>query len=256
MTAPWLLGRGRYCRAHRLQTPREVKLPRMGRLSPSEIAAAVRQAPLFSALGEEDLRQLLRTCPTKSFAAGAQLFGPSQQAESFYVILAGKVKLYKLSPKGDEQILHLYGPGRTFGEAAMWTGVRYPAHAEAIVDSTLLVVSRSVLKNLIGASTELALAMLAGMSAKLREFNQLIEQLSLKDVPARLAGILLELPARARADTVVLKQTKRQLAAQIGTIPETLSRAFKKLSALGLIEVNGREIAILDPEGLAELAEG
>ena len=138
----------------------------------------------------------------------------------------------------------------------MWTGVCYPAHAEAIVDSTLLVVSRSVLKDMIEANTELVLAMLAGMSAKLREFNQLIEQLSLKDVPARLAGVLLELPAKAGADTVVLKQTKRQLAAQIGTIPETLSRAFKKLSALGLIEVTGREIAILDPEGLADLAEG
>jgi len=109
---------------------------------------------------------------------------------------------------------------------------------------------------MIEANTELVLAMLAGMSAKLREFNQLIEQLSLKDVPARLAGVLLELPAKAGADTVVLKQTKRQLAAQIGTIPETLSRAFKKLSALGLIEVTGREIAILDPEGLADLAEG
>jgi len=235
---------------------REVTLTHVDRLSHSEIAAAVRQAPLFSALGETDLRQLLGTCPTKSIAGGSQVFGPSQRAESFYVILAGKVKLYKLSPKGDEQILHLYGPGRTFGEAAVWTGVRYPAHAEAVVDSTLLVVSRSVLKGLIGANTELALAMLAGMSAKLREFNQLIEQLSLRDVPARLAGILLELPAKAGADTVVLKQTKRQLAAQIGTIPETLSRAFKKLSTAGLIEVDGRQITILDPEALADLAEG
>ena len=228
----------------------------MARLTPSEIAAAVRRVPLFSALDEMELRELLRICPTKSLSAGSQLFGPSQQAESFYVILAGKVKLYKLSVKGDEQILHMYGPGDTFGEAAMWAGIRYPAHAEALADSSLLVVPRSALKNLIDRNTELGLAMLGGMSAKLREFNQLIEQLSFKEIPARLGNVLLDLPARPGTNTVVLKQTKRELAAQIGTIPETLSRAFKKLNAMGLIEVNGPEITILDPEGLADLAEG
>ena len=227
----------------------------MGRLTPSEIAAAVRQVPLFSALSETELQELLRVCRTKNLPAGSQVLSPSQQAKSFYVILAGKVKLYKLSAKGDEQILHMYGPGDTFGEAAMWAGIRYPAFAEALDDSALLVVNRSVLKDLIDRNTDLALAMLGGMSAKLREFNQLIEQLSLKEVPARLAGILLDLPARAGTNTVVLKQTKRELAAQISTIPETLSRAFKKLNAMGLIEVNGSEITILDPDGLAELAD-
>ena len=120
----------------------------------------------------------------------------------------------------------------------------------------MLVVGRKALRDLIGRNAELALAMLAGMSSKLREFNQLIEQLSLKEVPARLANILLELPAKPGTNTVVLKQTKRQLAAQIGTIAETLSRAFGKLKAMGLIDVKGPEITILDPEGLADLAEG
>ena len=97
--------------------------------------------------------------------------------------------------------------------------------------------------------------MLAGMSAKLREFNQLIEQLSLKEVPARLADILLRLPAKPGTDTVVLKQTKRELAAQIGTVPETLSRAFRKLTDQGLIEVKASKITILDSKRLADLAE-
>ena len=227
----------------------------MGRLTSSEIAAAVRQVPLFSALSEMELRELLRVCPTRNLPAGSQVFSPSQQAESFYIILAGKVKLYKLSAKGDEQILHMYGQGDTFAEAAMWAGIRYPAHAEALVETTLLGVSRAVLKKLIDRNTDLSLAMLGGMSAKLREFNQLIEQLSLKEVPARLGNILLELPARPGTNTVVLKQTKRELAARIGTVPETLSRAFKKLNAMGLIEVKGSEIMILDPDGLSDLAD-
>lgn len=210
---------------------------------------------MFSALSETELQELFRVCPIRNIPAGSQVLSPSQQAESFYIILAGKVKLYKLSAKGDEQILHMYGPGDTFGEAAMWAGIRYPAHAEALVDSALLVVNRSVLKDLIGQNPDLSLAMLGGMSAKLREFNRLIEHLSLKEVPARLGDILLDLPARGGTNTVILKQTKRELAAQIGTIPETLSRAFKKLNAMGLIEVNGSEITILDPDGLADLAD-
>jgi CRP/FNR family transcriptional regulator, dissimilatory nitrate respiration regulator len=215
----------------------------------------MRQVPLLSRLGDAEIRSLLDVCLTEHLAGGAQVFSPTQPADSFYVILAGRAKVYKLSPKGDEQILHLYGPGNTFGEAAMWAGVNYPAHAEVLEDTTLLVVKRSILKQLIAANPDMAMAMLAGMSGKLREFNKLIEQLSLKDVPARLANALLEMPAKPGTDIVALKQTKRELAGQLGTIPETLSRALKKLSASGLIEVNGPEITILDPDGLAELAD-
>jgi CRP/FNR family transcriptional regulator len=216
----------------------------------------MRTVPLLSHLSDDEIRALLDVCLTEHLPAGSQVFSPHQPAESFYVILQGRAKVYKLSPKGDEQILHLYGPGNTFGEAAMWAGIHYPAHAEILADATLLVVRRSILKQLITRNPEIAMAMMAGMSAKLREFNQLIEQLSLREVPARLANVLLELPAEPGTDTVVLKQTKRELAGQIGTIPETLSRALKKLSDSGLIQVNGPEITILDPDGLAELADG
>lgn len=211
---------------------------------------------MFSALGENELAELLRVCAVRSVPAGGQILSPSRTADRFYVILAGKVKLYKLSPRGDEQILHLYGPGQTFGEAAMWARVHYPAFAEAVTDTAVLSVGRRALKDMVAHNADLVLGMLAGMSAKLREFNQLIERLSLKDVPARLANTLLELPARAGTNTVVLSQSKRQLAAQIGTVPETLSRALRKLKGLGLIEVAGSKITILSPDGLAELAEG
>ena len=216
----------------------------------------MRQAPLFSALDDAQLRQLLRACLTRSLPAGSHIFGPREPADRFYLILAGKVKVYKQSAKGDEQILHLYGPGRTFGEAAMLADIRYPANAQTLDDSTLLVVSRSALKKLIGSNADLAFALLAGLSAKLREFNLLIEQLSLKEVPARLAGVLLEMSRDAGSDTFRLKQTKRELAAQIGTVAETLSRALKKFKATGVVEVAGSTITILDVDALAYLADG
>ncbi len=224
-------------------------------LSIPEIADAIGDVPLFSALGEAEVSQLLDACPARHMFAGSQIFSSYQQADSFYVILAGRVKVYKTSAKGDEQILHLYQRGNTFGEAAMWAGISYPASAETLEDSTLMVVGRGALKKLIGNNSDLALAMFAGMSAKLREFNQLIEQLSLKDVPARLAGVLLELPAKPGTDTIVLKQTKREIAARIGTVAETLSRALKKLQSAGIIEVKGPEITILDVDALCQIAE-
>ena len=228
----------------------------MAKLTSRQMANAVRGAAMFSALTETEMAELLRVCPVRNIKAGGRIFSPSQAADSFYVILAGKVKVYKLSPRGDEQILHLYGPGQTFGEAAMWARVRYPAFAGAVTDAAVLSVGQRALKNLAARNAELMLGMLAGMSAKLREFNQLIGQLSLQDVPARLAGALLELPARVGTNTVVLGHTKRELAAQIGAVPETLSRALKKLRSMGLIEVAGAKITLISPEGLAELAEG
>jgi len=214
----------------------------------------MRQAPLFSALDDSQLQQLLRACVTRSLPAGAHIFGPAQKADRFYLILAGKVKVYKQSAGGDEQILHLYTAGQTFGEAAMLADIRYPAHAQTLDDSTLLIISRRALKGLIDSSADLAFALMAGLSAKLREFNLLIEQLSLKEVPARLAGVLLELSRQAGDDTFRLKQTKRELAAQIGTVAETLSRALKKLKSMGLIEVKGSTITVVDAEAMADLA--
>ncbi len=227
----------------------------MGAISRQTALAAMRRVPLFSAVAERDLRGLLAGCRIESHPAGRELLSPAERADRFYIILAGRVKIFQLSARGDEQILHLYGAGETFGEAAMWAGGRYPAYAETAEACTLLVVGRAALREAIGDNPELAVAMMAGMARKLHEFNQLIERLSLKEVPARLAAVLLQLAAAASTESFELRQSKRELAAQIGTIAETLSRAFAKLRSAGLIEVDGRRIRILDRAGLEELAE-
>ena len=225
----------------------------MGKLTTTQTLARLGEAPLFSAMGQAELAGLLRACLVRDFQARSQVFRPGQPAESFYVILAGRVKISKTSAAGDEQILHLYGPGQTFGEAAMWADINYPAGAETLTDATLLVVRRAALKSLLKKDPDLALAMLAGLAAKLREFNQLIAQLSLRDVPARLAEALLQISARTGFDSFDLPQSKRQLASQIGTVPETLSRALQKLKAAKWIAVQGANITILDKGALENL---
>jgi CRP/FNR family transcriptional regulator len=222
--------------------------------SQSELLAAMRKVPMFSALAEPAVRDLLAACHTVALATGRQVFTPSQPADRFYVVLSGRVKLYKLSARGDEQTLHLFGPGDTFGEAAMLGGGAFPAMCEVLQDARLLVVPRRAIVAAVSRSGELAMAMLAGMSAKLREFNRLIGDLSLKDVPSRLAGVLLELHRSAGAATFRLPQTKRQLAARIGTIPETFSRALGRMKADGVLRVRGSQITILDAAALEELA--
>ncbi len=227
----------------------------MARMSRSAAVAMLRRLPLFSAVRAKDLEGLLAACRIQAAAAGSEILSPAERADRFFLILTGRVKVFQLSARGDEQILHLYGPGETFGEAAMWTSGRYPAYAECAEESTLLVIGRDALQEAIRANPGLAVAMLAGMSRKLHEFTQLIERLSLKDVSARLAEMLLHLAPDAPHDTVVLRQSKRELAAQIGTVAETLSRALAKFRAMGLIEVDGRRIRILDREGLRNLAD-
>lgn len=227
----------------------------MGKHPKSGEVEVLRSAPMFSALDEAEARQLLSECLTRSYKAGQVLFSPSRTADAFFVILTGQVKLYKLSAKGDEQILHLYGPGATFGEAAMWAGGNYPAFAEVIRDAALLVVSRDKLQRLLTGNPALAMGIMAGLSAKLREFAGLIEQLSLKEVPARLAAALLGQAEKAGGNVFKLAGTKRHLAAQIGTVAETLSRAFSRLKSDGLVDVRGSQITILDFEALADLAE-
>lgn len=228
----------------------------MASFSTRELRDALRAIPLFSALTAPDLSALLEHAGTVTAGAGEEIFSPEEAAESFYVILSGQVKVYQLSSRGDEQIFHLYGRGQTFGEAAMWSGERYPAFASALRETRLLKVDREALLQMIRHRPEAAVAMLAGLSLKLREFNHLIEQLALREVPGRLAQVILDLAEEAGANRIELRYSKRELAARIGTVSETLSRALRRLQQDGLIQVAGARITILDREGLEDLAAG
>ncbi len=226
----------------------------MGKLTLSEKIDALRLVPLFSALDESELEELLRVCLVREFPAGSQVISSAEPAESFYVILSGEVKIYKTSSHGDEQILHMYGPGQTFGEAAMWANIKIPAKAETITAAAILIVRRGALKAMIEKNAEIALAMMAGLSGKLQEFNQLIAQLSLRDVPGRLAAFILQQAGDVEGDCLKLSQSKKQLAAQLGTVPETLSRALKKLKAAQWIDVQGSTITILNRSALEHIS--
>jgi CRP/FNR family transcriptional regulator len=219
--------------------------------------ALIAATPLFNGLGEADLAQVGRIAADRFYTRGETIFLEGDPGEGFYIVAAGKVKIFKVSLEGKEQILHIYGPGNPFGEVPVFSGDNFPANAVALAKSHLLYFSRSAFMDLITANPSLSLNMLAVLSMRLREFTVQIENLSLKEVPSRLASYLLYL-AQEKAQTagapIQLPISKGQLASLLGTIPETLSRILARLSAQEMILVNGNKIEIKDQAQLEELA--
>ncbi|WP_246293999.1 Crp/Fnr family transcriptional regulator [Desulfobacter latus] len=199
---------------------------------------------------------------------GKLIFQEGDRGEGFYIVAAGKIKVFKMSFEGKEQILHIYGPGHIFGEVPVFQGKSFPASAMALEPSTLLFLPRQAFVRQIEKSPALAMNMLADLSRRLREFTIQIENLSLKEVPARLAAYILTLaqegtehsqmsplpPKRLPAVGVSLPVSKVQLASLIGTTPETISRVLKKMELGGFIKVDGKQILILDQKGMEKLS--
>jgi len=213
--------------------------------------------PLFQGLPEPQVDKLTRIVTEHSFAGGQVIFAEGDKADGFYIVVTGRVKIYKLSPEGKEQILHVFGPGEPFAEVAMFSGGTLPAHAEAIKESRVVFVPRTAFVALIQQDPSIAMNMFGTLSIRLKRFTSLIEDLSLKEVPQRLAAYLLYL-ANEKKDQghVELTISKGQLASLLGTIPETLSRILRKMSAQGCIATKGRTIELRDRRALESLAAG
>ena len=222
-----------------------------------EIAKLVANIPLFEDLPEEQHRDLASIALVKSFGRGQTIFSEGDPGTGFYVVISGRVKIYKLSADGKEQILHIFGGGEPFGEVPVFEGRRFPAHAVALDESRCLFFPRPAFTDLISRNPSLSLNMLAVLSRRLRRFTVLVDDLSLKEVPGRLAAHLLYLSDRNEgAADLELDVPKGQLAGMLGTIPETLSRILTKMVKQGMIESDGPRIRIVDREELTELAEG
>jgi len=212
--------------------------------------------PLFQGLSEHQLAEVRSIAQDRFYDKGKRIFSEGGNGEGFYVVAAGQVKVFKLSPEGKEHILHIYGPGNSFGEVAVFSGERFPANAETLLKSYLLFFPRAAFVALISGNPSLCMNLLADLSLRLRQFTIRIENLTLKEVPGRLASYLLYLSdEEGQGDSLTLGISKGQLASLLGTIPETLSRILSKMSSAALIEVKGKEITIMDREGLKELAE-
>ena len=212
--------------------------------------------PLFNGLPDEQLDAIRQIAVEKRYNKGQTIFSEGDKTTGFFVIVEGRVKIYKVSSEGKEQILHIFEAGQSFGEVTVFTGQQMPANAQALAKTRLLLFARAEFVDLVTSNSSLAMNLLGIMSKKLRQFAAQIENLSLKEIPARLASYLIYLAEeQGTEDAVTLNVSKGQLASFLGTIPETLSRIFAKLSGQNLIRVEGPKIMLLDREGIENLAE-
>nr|MBF0222429.1 Crp/Fnr family transcriptional regulator [Desulfobulbaceae bacterium] len=222
-----------------------------------QLISTVSSIPLFKGLQQSELEALAMILTDQRFYRGQHIFSEGDKGVGFYVVISGKVKIYKLSAEGKEQILHVFGPGEPFAEVAVFAGVNFPANALAIEESRIFFFPRTSFISLIEGYPTLAMNMMAELSLRLKRFAHMIEDLSLKEVPGRLAShFLLLAEEQENEHEVTLNLTKSHLASLLGTIPETLSRILTKMSKQNLIESQGSTIAILDYDALGDLASG
>ncbi len=217
---------------------------------------ALKNTDLFMGISHELAKMLAETTSIRKVEKGEIIFHAGEPADGFYSVATGKVRIYRSSPSGKEQIIHVFGPGRAFAEVPMFQGGDFPASAQALVKSELLYCPRSGLNRMIAKHPDLAMSTIALLAARLRKLVNQVSALSLKEVPARLATYLLLLKSAQKSDTLELDLTKGQIASYLGTIQETLSRILKKMAANKLLEVKGRQVIILDEDRLKLLAEG
>jgi CRP/FNR family transcriptional regulator, dissimilatory nitrate respiration regulator len=211
---------------------------------------------LFSSFTGKEIGLLLTSASLKRARKGEEIFAEGLDASAFFIVVSGKVKIYKISADGKEHTLHIHDPGDLVAEAAIFDSMVYPASCAALEDSVLVRVSREGIINLIKEHPELALKMMSGYSKRLRQFVSRIEELSLKDIKARLAGYLLRNSTVENGITLCrLKYSKKELSSLLGTIPETLSRALAFLKLRGLISEKDNTIIIPEPDKLSMFSE-
>lgn len=218
-------------------------------------APDLRLSPLFAGLDPDQLAKVQRIGRLVEARRREILFREGDPAEGLYVLLSGGIKIYKLSADGKEHILHVVRPGQAFAEAAIFMPGGYPAYAEALGRSTALLLPKQAFLDLLREEPDVSLNIIATLSRYLKQFADRIEDLSLKDVSARLASWLLQAAAEKGRDFWDLEITKGELASQLGTVSETLSRTLRKFQDAGWLQVRGRFLKILDREALGDLAE-
>jgi len=238
-----------------VKTRREVMIGAMNH--PPEVARELRRAYLFADMPEEHLQSLMRTMQDLRLEAGQGLFRHGQPAERFFFLREGLVKLFRLSPEGDEKIIEIMRPGETFAEAVMFMGTqgRYPVNAEAVSEARLYAFDQKTFLNLLRQSSDACFGLLASMSRRLHMLVNQIESLTLQNATYRLVAYLLEqIPRDVKTSPEVqLTTPKGVIASRLAIQPETLSRILAKLRQGGLIEVQGNHITVRDVSALRNL---
>jgi CRP-like cAMP-binding protein len=209
----------------------------------------LKRVPVFSSLSDQELGFLAARLLQRRFSAGELIFGEGQACAGLYVIETGNVRIFKTSVGGREQVLAIEGPGNSIAELPVFDGGNYPASAQAITDCLLVFFSKEDFQALCLKHPQVALKVLRVVGGRLRRLVGIIEELSFTTVRHRLITLLVR-AGKAEGNrhgdtvTVTLPANNSELAAQIGTVRELVSRNLSRLQSEGLLQIDNRTVLI------------
>ncbi|MCW5702973.1 MAG: Crp/Fnr family transcriptional regulator [Bradyrhizobium sp.] len=213
--------------------------------SPADLAIASK-IPVFAGLKPEALSILLAPARLVNLRPGSMLFRQGEPATAFFIIVEGWIKLYRVTPAGDEAVLNVFGKGQSFAEAVTFTSGRYPAMASGVTRTRLIMIPADHVIDCIRKMPEIAIAMIASTSQQLHLMVSRIEQLTAQSGTQRVADFLISLtPCVKGPCTIVLPYDKSLIAGRLGLKPESLSRVFAKLRSVG-IDVRASDVVVKD----------
>ena len=228
----------------------------------TDLVPILKGVSLFAELDDRVLRSLAGRCVPRTVGAGFVLFRSGDQCHGLYLILEGSVRVYRSSADGREQTLSVESPGRAVAELPMVDGGTYPASAVTTAPSLLMFLPRPEFEHAFRTDPEVAAAVVRALGRRMRHLVQLVETVAFRDVAARLAMLLADYSDRegVRGPDGVrleLNRTQDELAMEIGTARESVSRSMGQLRRLGLIRSRKGHLLLLEnPERLRSWARG
>ncbi len=225
-----------------------------------DLGSVLAKTPLFSGLSQVEIQQLAARTLRKLFSGGELLFSEGEPCKGLHIIAFGKVRIFKTSLSGREQVLAVNTEGESVAELPVFDGGPYPASAVAIEDTEIAFISRRDFHAYCLEHPEVALKVLSVVGARLRRLVGIIEELSFTTIRQRLISALIKMAQTGGKETpggiaFQLPSTHQELANQLGTVRELISRNLMRLQAEGLLEVDARQIVVKDMKGLRAILE-
>ena len=215
----------------------------------------VQRIPMFAGLEQEVIDALTQRATTRPFAPGQLLFNEGDPCEGMFLLVQGSVKIVKSSPSGRQLTLAVETAPASVAELPLFDGGPYPASVQAVDEVVALFIHKRDFRTVCLQHPQLPLQALAIVGGRLRSLVALIESVTFGKVRQRLARTLLELADQSGANSFSLPWTHQEIALNLGTVREVVSRNLNRFQAAGLIQVNHREIVVADRDALQREAE-
>ncbi len=230
-------------------------------MSSLDSAAALRRVLFFAALGPNEIAKLAGLCVVRHLAKDELLCAEGDPCDGLFVIQSGAIKVFKVAETGREQVLVIERAGSTVGELPVLDGGNFPAAAAALEDSTLLFIPKREFVDLVRGNPEVAFAIIRTIAWRFRYMASLVEELSLKEVSHRLARFLRDRALEVGMQTsqgiaFPLEETNQQIAAEIGTVRDLVSRNLRRFVDRGILKMERRKVIVLNMADLEEQAMG